>query len=367
MWGGGRTHPEVSLFLANGLALMERSATGSQRHYRLPKSRAQVCRSAYQQVLGLSNNKMQNVIELSVRGASVPPPHGNTGGLGRNPQKYNIAKAFTEHNYDMSCDKINDTTRHRPSDDTHSLLYELEFTPYFTSLFPNRQVPSQSSFESAARHADFKDVTKPAKHSHATCQECGILRTMRKLALRSQEDLTHVNNAIRAHKALHTAEQQSVLVRIIQAKFMAGTFLYLAHDGTVSFGWPRFGRRRLKNMARKTFVEMRVNGLMDFSTNTSVYFYHLKHWNPKSIDVILTEWYMYILAVKQSNHPSSKSRVLILQLDNYVGDNKQVYTFVFGACLLAWGWYDVVLYTYLKEGHTHCIVDAHQYGIQCSR
>ena len=62
--------------------------------------------------------------------------------------------------------------------------------------------------------------------------------------------------------------------------------------------------------------------------------------------------------MKQSNHPSSRAPFLILQLDNYVGDNKNLHVFAFGACMIAWGWFDVVLYCYLVEGHTHWLVDS---------
>ena len=216
----------------------------------------------------------------------------------------------------------------------------------------------KNTFKLATQDEAFSDVTKPAKHSHAQCNVCGILRGMRRLHSNSQSEVAQINELITQHKGIHVAEQKSLLVRQIQAHFMAGTYLFLGHDGTVTFQWPRIGRRQLKNMSRMKYVDMRVNGLVDFSSDTSIYFYHMKHWYPKSVDVVLTEWYFYILAVKQSNTPSSKAPFLILQLDNYVGDNKNLHVFAFAACLIEWGWFEVVLFCYLVEGHTHWLLDS---------
>lgn len=146
--------------------------------------------------------------------------------------------------------------------------------------------------------------------------------------------------------------------RVFQARFSPDQICFITHDATLAFPIPRFARRQLSSMNRAHKLELGVTGLTNFSAQLGNYFYHFKHKFSKNCDLVISEWYLHLQALKMSKLPSSKAKVLVLELDNCVGDNKNIYVFAFLSIVIYWGWFECVFLTFLVEGHTHNQQDA---------
>ena len=158
--------------------------------------------------------------------------------------------------------------------------------------------------------------------------------------------------------------------RVFQARFCPEQICFITHDATLAFPIPRFARRQLSSMNRAHKLELGVTGLTNFSAQLGNYFYHFKHKFSKNCDLVISEWYLHLQSLKMSKFPSSRAKVLVLELDNCVSDNKNIYVFAFLSMLIYWGWYECVFLTFLVEGHTHNQQDAthsaHNVGLRAS-
>ena len=110
-------------------------------------------------------------------------------------------------------------------------------------------------------------------------------------------------------------------------------------------------------MAYSQCLRVFLAGTINKSTNAHVLWMHLKSF-PKGANAICTYLWSDIVNTKQSEHPASRARRIIVQADNCVGENKNMFVFGFLAWLVLVGLYDEVEMHFLIVGHTHDLVDS---------
>ncbi len=253
--------------------------------------------------------------------------------------KSEVAAAFVALHNDVDTDRLTDSTRYRSNEDCRQFVFEHEFLPLFKSTFPSCQPPTLDLFRKVSKQDQFSDVKKAGQHAHAKCNQCGVLKAMRKMWVTKSGSVAskHYQKTVfllLQHKRLHQNERQAHFHRVFQARWSPEQICFITHDATLAFPIPRFSRRQFSNMNRAHKLELGVNGLTNFSANMGNYFYHYKHKFSKNCDIVITEWYLHLRAIKMSQLPVAKAQLLVLELDNCVGDNKNIYVFAFLSMLV---------------------------------
>ena len=139
--------------------------------------------------------------------------HGGTANPKVKAPKAEVAAAFIAFNNDIDTDRLTDSTRYRSNEDSRDLVYRHQFLPLFTTTFPFAQPPSLDLFRKVSNGEQFSDVKKAGKHAHAKCNQCGILKAMRKLWASKSGSVANQNYKksvylLLQHKRLHQGERQ---------------------------------------------------------------------------------------------------------------------------------------------------------------
>lgn len=99
---------------------------------------------------------------------------------------------------------------------------------------------------------------------------------------------------------------------------------------------------------------MAVAGSIEWSSQRHSFWIHLKRFGkgPNAVGTII------FLEVMRLKATGSKADVLVIQMDNAIGENKNRYVFGVAALLVLWGWFARVEIHMLVRGHTHDVQDS---------
>ena len=322
-----------------------------------------VCPKYYARVYSVCLHRVKHAAKLARRNKCAPSKKRKRGAdTATESVKKNIAYSFWAIFFEQNCQRPNNEVRIFPVAKSYNLIYKEYFTPWFARLvekgaYDCSQKPSFSTFLRARRHEDFDDVKERAKHNHARCAECAILKHLVLEGFKNgaaeeeyiQRRRLHDTEVLKwrelesTYKALAVSDPSKVLV--------------VMHDGTEALGLPRLTNRTLKNLSPARFEVVPWLG-EDLSAQRKDYIYTAKSAFPKDSNTLISQIHSMIRRAKSDyEHPRHKARKLVLIADS-ASENKNNTLFAYITDLVDNKWFDEVELVFGPVGHTHNGVDA---------
>ena len=244
--------------------------------------RVRCCRRYFATVYGIGERRAQQLLKNAKDGSRRAAKqvrgkkHPRRTSVNRT-RKDTVAYAFWYLFFEQNCQRPNDEIRLFPVDMTQAAIYKDFFEPWFARQvkrgnYAEADKPVQSYWWKGKKHPDFADVKKKKKHTHGRCKTCAELGKMLLKAFkdgRAEEEYVqkrrlHNQEVDRWNKMEETLKAMS--------KSSPSELQLILHDGTLSMGYPRLGRRGIKNMDPTRFDVTPWLGI-DYSGGKSDYVY----------------------------------------------------------------------------------------------
>jgi hypothetical protein len=204
---------------------------------------------------------------------------------------------------------------------------------------------------------EFKEVRRPLEGEWKTCATCSKL-SLEETKIKSSPELIEWKRKKELHTQRAVAERSRMVEKEIDAKLNPQNTVMVLFDYTKAVLLPHFRYPNnpvklwllslfLFNLCSQvgstTKLPIQIAGLMNISTNGSRLFFHLPAW-PKSSNLVITQIFLELLAVKTSESASQRARKLVLQSD---GGSENVSRTMMGFCayLIHMGWFDEIRFS----------------------
>jgi hypothetical protein len=180
-----------------------------------------------------------------------------------------------------------------------------------------RSPPSFSHFL-AVNLKYFAHVREPTRSTYGVCETCLNLGKEKRNAMSrymlSTSEYENVQRSIVVHRESFITARKHMRERMLHASTHPHQVLYLGVDYTVDFDVPSF-RPHLHMDDKKSKLQVKTGGIINFSTNTNYVFGHWDRSLHKGSNLVCTALWHIIRAAKMSDHPCGQARKLQIQSD----------------------------------------------------
>ena len=344
---------DVAHFLTEKL-----KATGGKYLIPVDGGMTKVCPKYYGRLYSVGLHRVKKAARLARNRKSAPSRKRRRCADKAAPSaQYNICYSFWARFFEQNCQRPNNEVRIFPVAKSYNLIYKEYFTPWFHRLQSSEKMPSVSSFMRARKHPDFNDVKERAKHTHARCAECALLKNLLLEGFKNGNAEEEYIQRRRLHdtEVIKWRELESVYKSLAVTE--PSKTLVIMHDGTEALGLPRFTNRTVKNLSPDRFQVVPWLG-DDLSAQRKDYVYTPKNGFPKDSNTLISQVHAMIRRAKSDYaHPRHRARKLVLIADS-ASENKNNTLFAYITDLVENKWFDEVELLFGPVGHTHNGVDA---------
>jgi hypothetical protein len=194
----------------------------------------------------------------------------------------------------------------------------------------------------------------PKSQRLGKCTECSHMESAR-LRIRNEAEDRLVREAMRYHFTYISAERLSFVQRKTNARTYPDNYMSINIDFSEKVSLPHHSPAVKSWMRKNKRFSVTVIGIMDH--NSGSYFYHYPTFcYSQDPNLVLSVLFRHLEA-RVTAHGAPRAKILYLQADNKVAENKSICHLAFATMLIMKGIFSEVYLCYLPPGHTHEDVD----------
>jgi hypothetical protein len=224
---------------------------------------------------------------------------------------------------------------------------------------PTIELPSYSYFTEVWRESRELDKVRTQRNvgTLPKCSTCKLFENkLNALKHANQEELANIEAEFRGHVFLQQFERRAYAYKQMLAISESKEFLSCIIDSSTQFSYHvPYIREQYKDLDSSTTLKQSLTAVHFHGRDTYVYPYS-KFVNGGS------NWTIQCLLEALSSEASKEGhvnfpRTWFIQMDNCSGENKNKFVFAFLSTLVAKGYFDTIVVSFLPTGHTHEDVD----------